>query len=283
VAYEDVDPGEHDSIESAPSRVILVDQTKKGVHSPANFMGLSKPIHELYAQGQDAQALGFDAKALGQRCSACGGSGSTRIDMGFLPDVHMTCEACYGTGYWPEAWQVHYKGVPLPDLFSMNVDQVYDLFLDQVDPGSKLMRALAAAREVGLGYLVLRQPGYALSGGEAQRLKIAQELCRPTGGRKPATGTRKTLYILDEPTLGQHLEDVARLCGVLNRLVDEGHTVLVSEHHPHLLVACDWLVELGPGGGPLGGRVLAQGTPESLACRETPTAPYLAALLEEMV
>jgi len=292
VAYEDVDPGEHDAIEGAPDRVILVDQTRKGVHSPANFFGLNKPIHELYAQGQDARALGLDANDLGQHCSACGGRGTTRIDMGFLPAVHTKCEVCRGTGYRPEAWQICYLGVPLPELFSMTIDQAYDLFQecgpsesDGSSQGtarsqSKLVGALAAAREVGLGYLVLRQPGYSLSGGEAQRLKIAQELCRPTGaGAKPAR-SRGTLYILDEPTLGQHLEDVARLCSVLDRLVDDGHTVLVSEHHPYLLAACDWLVELGPGGGPQGGRVLAEGTPERLAGGDTPTAPYLAALLE---
>jgi excinuclease ABC subunit A len=167
-------------------------------------------------------------------------------------------------------------------LFSLTIDQVYELCLVDVAEQSKLLRALAAAREVGLGYLVLRQPGYALSGGEAQRLKIAKELSRSVGGRKGAARVRKTLYILDEPTVGQHLEDVARLCGVLNRLVDEGHTVLVSEHHPHLLVACDWLIELGPGGGPEGGRVIAQGTPECVARGRSPTAHYLSVLLEDM-
>jgi excinuclease ABC subunit A len=281
VAYENVDPGEHETIEGAPGRVILVDQTKKGVHSPASFFGLNKPIHELYAEGQDAQALGLDAKELGQRCSACRGSGTSRTDMGFLPNVYTTCEVCRGTGYRPEAWQIHYLGVPLPELFSMTIEQVLDLFQGRVSAQSKLVRALAAAREVGLGYLVLRQPGYSLSGGEAQRLKIAQELCRPTGSRQKSVRNRETLYILDEPTLGQHLEDVARLCRVLNRLVDNGHTVLVSEHHPHLLAACDWLVELGPGGGPHGGRILAEGTPEFIAAGDTPTAPYLAALLED--
>jgi excinuclease ABC subunit A len=283
VAYENVDPGEHDAIEGVPGRVILVDQTKKGVHSPANFFRLSNPIHKLYAQGEDARALGLDAKELGQRCSACKGSGSTRIDMGFLPDVHSTCEVCRGTGYRPEAWQIRYLGVPLPELFSMTIDEVYSLLVDAteaVGAASKLVRTLAAAREVGLGYLVLRQPGYSLSGGEAQRLKIARELCRPTGLGRGSARNRATLYILDEPTLGQHMEDVARLCGVLNRLVEDGHTVVVSEHHPHLLADCDWLIELGPGGGPQGGRVLAEGTPEQIACADTPTAPYLASLLE---
>jgi excinuclease ABC subunit A len=164
----------------------------------------------------------------------------------------------------------------------MTIDQVYDLFGEHVSAQSKLVRALVAARAVGLGYLVLRQPGYALSGGEAQRLKIAQELCRPTRRRRGTSKLLGTLYILDEPTLGQHLEDVERLCGVLHRLVDDGHTVLVSEHHPHLLASCDWLVELGPGGGPDGGRVTAEGTPERVASGTTPTAPYLAAVLEAM-
>jgi excinuclease ABC subunit A len=267
VAYENVDPGEHDAIEGAPGRAILVDQAKKGVQSPANYLGLNRPIHELCAQGEDAQSLGLDAKALGRPCSACRGRGSTAIDMGFLPDVHIPCEACKGTGYRPEAWEVRLRDVPLPELFSMTVDQVYALF--ETEP--KLARVLAATRDVGLGYLVLRQPGYALSGGEAQRLKIARELCRPTG--------RETLYILDEPTVGQHLEDVARLVGVLFRLVDAGHTVLVVEHHPHLLAACDWLVELGPGGGPDGGRVIAAGPPPDVAAGETPSAPYLREVL----
>jgi excinuclease ABC subunit A len=149
----------------------------------------------------------------------------------------------------------------------MTVDEVWMQFGD----AETLAPKLAAARDVGLGYLVLRQPGHALSGGEAQRLKIAKELCR--------RGNGETLYILDEPTVGQHLEDVARLVGVLRRLVAEGHSVLVVEHHPHLLAACDWLIELGPGGGPDGGRLIASGPPWSLAGGSTPTAPYLRAVL----
>jgi excinuclease ABC subunit A len=270
VAYENVDPGEHDAIEGAPSRVILVDQTKRGVRSPANYLGLNKPIHALYAESEDAQALGFDEKQMAERCSVCGGSGSTRIEMSFLPDVHTSCEACHGTGYCPEAWEVRANGVALPDVFSKTIDQVYELFGDS----ERLARPLTAARDVGLGYLVLRQPGYALSGGEAQRLKIVKELCRKS---KNGGGT---LYILDEPTVGQHLEDVARLTGVLHRLVDVGNTVFVIEHHPHLLAACDWLVELGPGGGPDGGLVIATGAPEAVAGGDTPTAPYLREVLE---
>jgi excinuclease ABC subunit A len=147
---------------------------------------------------------------------------------------------------------------------------VYELWRDE----ERLARPLQAARDVGLGYLVLRQPSHALSGGEAQRLKIAKELCR--------RAYRETLYVLDEPTVGQHLDDVDRLNGVLHRLVDDGHTVVVVEHHPHVLAACDWLVELGPGGGPDGGRVVAAGTPESVARGDTATAPYLREALETL-
>jgi excinuclease ABC subunit A len=280
VAYEPVEPGEHDAVEGAPGRVILVDQARRGVHSPANFLGLNGPLHALYAASEDAQALGLDEKQLGQRCSACGGSGAIRIDMGFLPTVYTPCDTCRGTGYRPEAWEVRVRGVALPDLFLMTIDEVYALLGDE----DRIANPLSAARDVGLGYLVLRQPGYALSGGEAQRLKIAKELCRTTHA--------DTLYILDEPTVGQHLEDVARLNGVLGRLVSgngrassadskhHGNTVFVVEHHPHLLAACDWLIELGPGGGPKGGHVIAEGTPETVARGETPTAPYLREVLE---
>ena len=277
VAYENVEPGAHEIIENAPERVIVVDQTRRGISSPANFLGLNDVIHALYAEGEDAQALGLDAKALGQRCSVCGGSGATRIEMGFLPDVFELCEVCRGTGYRAEAWDVRLRGVALPDLFGLTLDQVCELFSD-VD---RLVLPLTMAREVGLGYLTLRQPGYALSGGEAQRLKIAQELCRKTKKGE------STLYILDEPTLGLHLEDVAQLVRVLHRLVEGENgvrnTVLVVEHHPHVLAACDWLVELGPIGGPEGGYVIAAGAPEQVAAGETPTAPYVREVLAECV
>jgi excinuclease ABC subunit A len=187
--------------------------------------------------------------------------------MGFLPDVFTPCDTCRGTGYAPEAWDVRVRGLSLPEVDALTIDQVYVLFRDE----EALTRPLSAAREVGLGYLVLRQPGYTLSGGEAQRLKIARELCQKA--------SQDTLYILDEPTVGQHLEDVARLTGVLNHLVEAGGSVFVVEHHPHLLAACDWLIELGPGGGPDGGRVIISGTPEVLANGDTPMAPYLREVL----
>jgi excinuclease ABC subunit A len=269
VAYEPVDPGEHDSIEGAPERVMLVDQSRAGLRSPAAFLELEKPLRKIFALSEDARALGLDETRLGRGCSACNGSGVTYLEMGFLPDVRLPCEVCQGSGYLSEAWQVRLHGLALPEVFSRTLDEVYDLFGE--DPA--LGGPLEAARKVGLGYLVLRQPSYALSGGEAQRLKIVQELWR-----KRSTGT---LYLLDEPSLGQHLEDVRRLVGVLGGLVEAGASVLVVEHHPHILAACDWLLELGPGGGPDGGSLIASGTPEQLSAGITPTSPYLRTVLAQ--
>jgi excinuclease ABC subunit A len=268
VAYEPMEPGAHEAIEGAPARTIIVDQARAGVTSPANYLGLIKPLRTLYAASADARALELDEKSFLHACSVCKGRGSTRTDLGFLPAVYTTCETCRGTGHLPEAWQVRHRGFALPELYGLTIDQVWELFSDE----QSLERPLGVARDVGLGYLVLRQQAHTLSGGEAQRIKIARELCRRTSA--------ETLYILDEPTVGQHLEDVARLIGVLYRLVDGGHTVLVIEHHPHLLASCDWLVELGPGGGPDGGYVIATGAPDTIAAGDTPTAPFLREVLE---
>lgn len=266
-AHEPTDPGEHDAIEGAPARAVLVDQTWKGIRSPAVYLGLTKPLLNLYASSQDAHALGLNAKQLGRPCSTCKGRGSSRIEMGFLPDLFVECETCQGTGYRPEAWEVRVKGFTLPEINSLTLEQVRDLFPHE----TKIVHPLQVACQVGLGYLVWRQPAYSLSGGEAQRLRIVKELCRKT--------TAETLYILDEPTLGQHMEDISRLIQVLHRLVDAGHTVILIEHHPHALAACDWLVELGPKGGPDGGTIIAAGAPEDVAMLSTPTAPYLRQVL----
>ena len=268
VAYEPVLPGKHNLIVGAPSRTLLVDQSRSGLHSPAAFLGLSEPIRRLFAESESAQTLGLDAQQLAPNCSACGGSGRITQDMAFLPDVHVPCEVCKGTGYHAEAWSVNLNGISLPDIFSLSIEEVWNEFGQE----PLLQRPLRAALDVGLGYLVLLQPGSTLSGGEVQRLKIAAELSK----RSP----KGTLYILDEPTVGQHLEDVSRLAKVLHRLVDEGGSVLVVEHHIQLLAACDWLIELGPGGGPDGGWIIANGTPEQLAAGSTPTAAYLRTELE---
>jgi excinuclease ABC subunit A len=267
-AREPIDPGAHDSIENRPKNAFLVDQSRKGVRSPAIFLGLIKPLHMVYVNSDDAQALGLGEKELGKRCSVCGGRGQLRIEMGFLPDEFVECETCKGTGHSPEAWEVRVKGVALPEVNAMTLDEVYELFKEE----ERITNPLSVVRQVGLGYLVWDQPAYTLSGGEVQRLKIAKELHKRT--------RNSTLYILDEPTVGLHMEDVARLTGVLNHLVDAGHSVVVVEHHPHVLAACDWLIELGPGGGPDGGKVIAAGTPEDVAKQDTPTSPYLREILE---
>ena len=246
VAYEPVQPGEHDAIEGAPSRAVIVDQSRTGIHSTSGFLDLAGPLQSLFVGSEDARTLGLGPEAFATSCSACGGHGFLTLDMGFLPDVHVPCETCRGTGFLPEAWQVRVRGASLPEVYGLTVDQAYALFADYPAIG----RPLASARELGLGYLVLRQPGYALSGGEAQRLKLARELIKKA--------TPGTLYILDEPSIGQHLEDVQRLNGVLDRIVEAQASVMVVEHHPHVLAACDWLVELGPGGGPQGGRIIAR-------------------------
>jgi excinuclease ABC subunit A len=256
----------------------LIDQTRAGMYSPADFLGLLRPLAALFAQSPGAAAAGLDQDSLARRCSACNGSGVQRLDMGFLPSVSAPCETCRGTGFLPEAWEVTWHARSLPEIVQLTLDEVYDfvsgLQEDAPDQAPGLLRPMEAAREVGLGYLVFNQPGDTLSGGEAQRLKIAGEILQ----RK---GTENTLYILDEPTVGQHLEDVERLAGVLHRLVERGASVLVVEHHTHLLAACDWLIELGPGGGPEGGQVVASGSPETVAHGNTPIASYLREVLEE--
>lgn len=268
VAHEPMEPGKHEAIEGAPSKTILLDQSRKGIWSPGQFLGLFPPLLRLYAESEDARALGLDEKALSRPCGACGGSGLLHTDMGFLPDVSTVCESCHGTGRRPEAREVHVKGIAYSELGGLTIDEAFDLFGNE----ETLSRKLKAARDVGLGYLVLRQPGYTLSGGEAQRLRIAADLSQRADDA--------TLYILDEPTVGQHMEDVDRLIGVLHGLVDRGHSVVVVEHHPHLLAACDWLIELGPGGGPEGGHAIACGTPEEVSKMDTPTASYLSDVLE---
>ncbi|UCE29779.1 MAG: ATP-binding cassette domain-containing protein, partial [Candidatus Bathyarchaeota archaeon] len=266
-AREPIEPGEHDSIENAPKHVSIMDQSRRGIRSPATFLGLTKPVQKVYADCDDAQALGLDEKTLNERCSVCRGSGRIRIDMGFLPSEYVECETCKGTGYPPEAWEIHFRGVALPEINTMTLDEVHELFEDE----ERIAKPLNLVQKVGLGYLVWNQPAYTLSGGEVQRLKIAKELYKKT--KNP------TLYILDEPTVGLHMEDVARLVKALNQLIDVGHTVVVVEHHPHLLANCDWLIELGPSGGPKGGRIIAKGPPEEVAKMNTPTAPYLRKVL----
>ncbi|TET31674.1 MAG: ATP-binding cassette domain-containing protein [Candidatus Heimdallarchaeota archaeon] len=266
---ERMKPGEHDSIIGSPKNALLVDQSKRNINSPLRFFGLLNPLIKIYTQTAEADILGITDKHYKRGCSTCKGSGRIRMEMGFLPTVYSSCDICKSTGFIPEAWEVKVKEFSLPDLLKLTINQVYRLFKDE---NETIARHLKAAIDVGLGYLVLQQPRYTLSGGEAQRMKIAKELCKKTKDH--------SLYILDEPTVGQHLEDVERLIGILQRLVDAGNTVVVVEHHPNVLAACDWLIELGPVGGPEGGLIVASDTPENVSEGKTPTAPFIKKVLE---
>jgi excinuclease ABC subunit A len=215
-------------------------------------------IRKLFAAQPRARALGFGPghfsfNVPGGRCETCEGDGFEKLEMYFFEDVYVTCAACEGRRYRPEVLQVTVKGRDISQVLQLTVDEAVDVFAAQ----PMLARRLRVLQEVGLGYLRLGQPATTLSGGEAQRLKIAAEL----GARRAADH----LFILDEPTTGLHLDDVRKLLGVLNRLVDAGNTVLVVEHHLDVIKSADWIVDLGPEGGEAGGAVVAEGTPEQVA------------------
>jgi len=270
VAYEPIQPEPYEKLEGAPANTFVIDQIRAGLHSPASYLRVESALRKVFAGSDMAHSLGLDEKSFRRNCSACNGRGMQRIEMGFLPDIFEACDVCSGSGYPVEVSSIRHREHTLPDLMAMPIEQVYEIFSDE----EKVSRPLSEAMQVGLGYLILNQPARTLSGGEAQRLRIAHELVKKK--------TKDTLYILDEPTVGQHLEDVHRLIGVLQGLVEVGGSVLVVEHHPHMLAACDWLIELGSGGGPDGGEIIAAGTPAEISKMDTPTAPYIQQILEEL-
>jgi len=236
--------------------------------TPATYTGLFGPLRELFAQLPEARARGygpgrFSFNVSGGRCEACEGAGLITIEMHFLPDALVTCEVCGGRRYDRETLQVTFKGHSIADVLDLTVAEALDL-LGTVPP---VRQRLEVLRQVGLDYLTLGQAASTLSGGEAQRVRLARELARRATGR--------TLYVLDEPTTGLHFDDVRRLLEVLHRLVDAGNTVLVIEHNLELISSADWLVDLGPEGGAAGGWVVARGTPEAVAEVDTPTGVAL--------
>ena len=256
-------------------KVIDVDQAPIGRtprSNPATFTGVFALIREVFAGLPDSKARGYKAgrysfNVKGGRCEACQGDGLLRIPMSFLPDAFVTCEVCKGKRYNRETLEVLLKGKSIADVLEMTCDQAYD-FLGSYP---KLRDRLGVIREVGLGYLQLGQNAATLSGGEAQRLKLAKELSRKSTGR--------TLYVLDEPTTGLHFMDVARLMEVLDRLVDAGNTVVVIEHNLDVIKRSDLVIELGPEGGDGGGRVVATGTPEEISRADCHTGTYLKKVL----
>ncbi|MFI5757223.1 hypothetical protein [Streptomyces sp. NPDC051569] len=262
-----VAPGNHERIEGAPKQVKHSDQSSVGITSPGAYLKVLGPLREAYADSAPARELGLVPADLQPRCDGCKGKGTVAEDMGFMPTTQRPCEACDATGYRAEARELAVRGHSLPGLERMSIDEVLALWEDLEAVASPLRGAV----ELGLGYLTLGQGPGALSGGERQRLKLVREITGANG--------RPALHILDEPTTGLHDADVERLVQALDGLVAKGHGVLVVDHDPRLLACCDWLIELGPGGGPAGGRIVAEGTPEDLAAGDTATAPYLREVL----
>jgi excinuclease ABC subunit A len=256
-------PGEHAAIEGADAldKVIDIDQSPIGRtprSNPATYTGAFTTIREIFAQVPEARLRGyqpgrFSFNIKGGRCETCKGEGTLTIEMNFLPDVYVTCEACKGKRYNREALEIRYKGKTIADVLDMTVEEALGFFANVPAIANKF----GTLNDVGLGYMRVGQPATTLSGGEAQRVKLATELSRRATGR--------TLYILDEPTTGLHFADVERLLDVLQRLVDGGNTVVVIEHNLDIIKSADWIIDLGPEGGDRGGLVIAEGTPETIA------------------
>ena len=273
-----VHPGKCDRIEGIEhlDKVVDIDQSPIGRtprSNPATYTGLFNDIRDLFASTQEAKSRGygpgrFSFNVRGGRCEACSGDGVLKIEMHFLPDIFVPCEVCKGRRYNRETLEVRYKGKNIADVLEMTVDEAVEFFA----PLPKIRNKLQTLQDVGLGYVKLGQPSTELSGGEAQRVKLATELSKRSTG--------KTIYILDEPTTGLHIADVHRLIDVLQRLVDAGNTVVVIEHNLDLIKTADHIIDLGPEGGNRGGTIVAQGTPEQVAqVAESYTGQYLRPLL----
>ena len=258
-------------------KVICIDQSPIGRtprSNPATYTGVFGDIRELFAKTPDAKAHGytsgrFSFNVKGGRCEACEGDGIIKIEMHFLPDIYVPCEVCKGKRYNRETLDIHYKGKSIYDVLEMTVDEGVEFF----EHIPKIAKKLKTLQEVGLGYIKIGQPATTLSGGEAQRVKLSTELSKRSTGN--------TIYILDEPTTGLHTADVHKLIEVLQRLTDQGNTVLVIEHNLNVIKVADHIIDLGPEGGDGGGTIVAQGTPEEVAqCEKSYTGHYLKGYLK---
>jgi excinuclease ABC subunit A len=272
-------PGKHKSVEGidAIDKIIDMDQSPIGRtprSNPATYTGVFDSIRKLFAASPEAKVRGyqpgrFSFNVNGGRCEACSGDGTIKIEMHFLPDVYVPCEVCKGERYNRDTLEITFKGKNIAQVLHMPILEALDFFSNQPN----IARYMQTLVDVGLGYVRLGQSAPTLSGGEAQRVKLASELAKRSTGH--------TLYLLDEPTTGLHFEDVRRLLTVLSRLVDQGNSVLVIEHNLDVIKTADWIIDLGPEGGRGGGLVVATGTPEHVAmCPDSHTARFLAPLLD---
>jgi excinuclease ABC subunit A len=255
---------------------VAVDQAPIGRtprSNPATYIGVFDHIRTLFSQTPDARMRGyrpgrFSFNVKGGRCEACAGDGTIKIEMHFLPDIYVPCEVCKGHRYNRETLDVTFKGKNISQVLEMSVEEALEFF----GAHPVISRHLQTVYDVGLGYIKLGQPAPTLSGGEAQRVKLASELAKRATGR--------TLYILDEPTTGLHFDDVKKLLGVLHRLVESGNTVIVIEHNLDVIKTADWIIDLGPEGGDRGGSIVAEGTPEDVAAvTESYTGKFLREIL----
>jgi excinuclease ABC subunit A len=271
-------PGRHKSVSGLENldKVVHVDQSPIGRtprSNPATYTGVFDHVRKLFAQTTEAKIRGyqpgrFSFNVKGGRCDACSGDGTIKIEMNFLPDVYVPCEVCHGARYNRETLEVHFKGRTIADVLDMPIEEAAEFFAAV----PAIARHMTTLTDVGLGYVRLGQPAPTLSGGEAQRVKLASELQKRSTGR--------TVYVLDEPTTGLHFEDIRKLLGVLQGLVDKGNTVIVIEHNLDVIKNADWVVDLGPEGGSGGGRVVAEGTPEDVArLEDSHTGRFLAPIL----
>jgi excinuclease ABC subunit A len=275
-----IKPGAHEDVEGIEifDKVIEIDQKPIGRtprSNPATYTDLFTHIRELYSLTPEAKVRGykpgrFSFNVKGGRCETCKGDGQIKIEMHFLPDVYVPCETCKGARYNRETLEVRFKGKSIADVLEMSVEEALRFFAKI----PKIRRRLQTLHDVGLDYIKLGQPATTLSGGEAQRVKLAAELCKVATGR--------TLYILDEPTTGLHFADIDKLLEVLQRLVDSGNTMIVIEHNLDVIKQADWIVDLGPEGGEEGGEIVAVGTPEEVArVEESFTGQFLRNVLPE--
>ena len=258
-------------------KIINIDQSPIGRtprSNPATYTGMFDPIRDLFASTNEAKLRGyqkgrFSFNIPGGRCEACSGDGIIKIEMHFLPDVYVPCEVCKGKRYSRETLEVKYKGKSISDVLDMTVEEALDFFKNVTTIKNKLQTLM----DVGLGYIKLGQPSTTLSGGEAQRIKLATELSKRSTGQ--------TLYILDEPTTGLHIADVHKLIDILQRLTDQNNTLVVIEHNLDVIKSADNIIDLGPEGGDNGGTVVATGTPEKIAkCNESYTGEFLRKILK---